>query len=638
MDQQIDDQEDVDNLITILEDLNFFEDYSVELLYNQVTQLSNQDKEIIKKPVGYTLYQFYKLYVALYHESEQFKAKNSEQDFKWQLNEFQMRLAVYMSSFELTNIPQKKLQKEGKTHFKFIYDYFDTKKDFLRCALIKLENTQRNSRVFCRKIYFETYQRFQKCFLNRSVEKNIETSSFNQYEFNLSSSKFNGVLNMIKVELENYDDIKETLIQILQLSTNNNCIRAASNSIFMINYLGMELVGEDLRGIQLEDTNISGLNFFGQYFRQIKIYRCLNIQLQFQQCKLKISRMEENTLVKQGIRFSPNNKILVSWGKKKVCIWNLQTKKIKKELNLEGYVESCIFSSDSSKILLLFNYEESMSIISIYLIDEEDIKLLISTPYRFNYPLSFYNNQDKIISLNYRYNCFQVLDLINQIKQKSEWIQQIIVDKKDFPLTTFNLYRDDEVLLGTEDGSIFQWDILSKSIKPLLKNVHKSQIIQIQSDNTFINKDFLISTSQDQVNIWCKINEQYKKINSLPSLKVNGQLPRYYLSQHNLILFKKDHIIFYNKLRILHLLQRDKIFKNCNCLTEVKIQQFKNPQENADFLYIFIASDNCIEYYEISGDQKMIDTITLDNFKPISIQFCLSNCIISYNQDETIRF
>ncbi|CAD8074308.1 unnamed protein product [Paramecium sonneborni] len=70
---------------------------------------------------------------------------------------------------------------------------------------------------FVGKYILRLIQDFQSAFQNRSVEENIETSSFNQNDFNLSLSNFYGELNMIKVDLQNYDNIKETLINLSKL-------------------------------------------------------------------------------------------------------------------------------------------------------------------------------------------------------------------------------------------------------------------------------------------------------------------------------------------------------------------------------------------------------------------------------------
>lgn len=69
------------------------------------------------------------------------------------------------------------------------------------------------------------------------------------------------------------------MLKIIILSREEVFIRAASNSILLLNFLGIELIGEDLSRIKLSKTNISGLNVYGSNldeseFNEVKIDYC----------------------------------------------------------------------------------------------------------------------------------------------------------------------------------------------------------------------------------------------------------------------------------------------------------------------------------------------------------------------------
>ncbi|CAD8074310.1 unnamed protein product [Paramecium sonneborni] len=99
--------------------------------------------------------------------------------------------------------------------------------------------------------------------------------------------------------------------------------------------------------IFLQNTNICGLNFFGRNlfktkFEEVQIFNCNFNNASLQQVewtKITWDNVEifnsKNREIIEGIIFSPNNKTLVSCRKNTVYIWNQQTKKIEKQLNVQ---------------------------------------------------------------------------------------------------------------------------------------------------------------------------------------------------------------------------------------------------------------------------------------------------------------
>lgn len=83
-------------------------------------------------------------------------------------------------------------------------------------------------------------------------EKSLEKSIYNKDLFNLSQEHYFGALELLKPKLMRVDDIKNKLIIMTKLSkvdSSNKVIRSASNSIYLLSYLGEYLENIDFRQI-----------------------------------------------------------------------------------------------------------------------------------------------------------------------------------------------------------------------------------------------------------------------------------------------------------------------------------------------------------------------------------------------------
>ncbi|CAD8114081.1 unnamed protein product [Paramecium sonneborni] len=670
------------NLMDKLDEVEFFESFKIESLVKENNKFSDTDLVIIDQALElskFTLYQIYKLYIDQHHKKQEKKINNCAnytievKDFIGQINNFEMELAVNMSKEDIIHLNVKKLVKNF-----FKQNYFEEVKydPLIKCALIKLDN---NIVAFQHKSIQDFFvgkyiMKFFKDF-NRSVEENIESSIYNQNNFNLSHQQFEAALDFIKNDLKNLQNIKTNLIYVVELSKQGKCIRAASNSIFLINYLKLDLIGQNLSGIQLEDTNVSGLNFFGSNldgsrFEEVKIQYC-----NFNNTSLKdvewlntpwnhveILKGEKGVEIVDFI-ISPDNRFLITCGRCSLLIWNLEINGKIKNLTFPMNINTCVFSSDSSKFLISLQ-----GFIQIYLIDRQDIKLLLFTPYQNGLKFTFYNNEDKIIctemnqiQVNYYTQneqfpfqsfpmYFQNLAILDFNQESEKWTEDILFRKQ---FTAFQLKKNGDILLGKEDGSISELTIQNKQEKCISQFIHKSQISQLQETQFEFLKELgqinkltiIISTSKDLVNIfWYNSKSQtYQKVNSLPSSQINGQLPRYLsFNIKDLILIIKDHIVFYDKSKIIELKQ-DKIFEESNCIIQqdLKSQQHLNfiIQNNLEFDEpIFVAKNNCIEIYNNNETLDRLQRKDLTSQQILSMKFCVDDCLITYNKDETIRF
>ncbi|CAD8105173.1 unnamed protein product [Paramecium sonneborni] len=578
-DQILNENDFVENLKELFDNTPFFDDFEIEHLQNEKQIISENDLLIIKSAVklsNITLYEFYKLYIKKYHEEQKEKLQKQqieiEIDFKSKLNKCQIELAIIMNRNEKYEFTQKKLRNEGFKTFEFKHD--NEYPTFFKCGLIKLIKEDKLGKL----AYSFQHKSIQEFFVGKYIlwfikkfetlnDQEILNSDYNKADFDLNKKQFEVVIDFIKEDLLNFENIKENLIKIVKLSKKKGYEFAASNSIFLINYLGMELIGEDLSGIELDGTNISGLNFFGSNLDQSKFSKVQLYYCNFNNTSLLdvewttipyniVTLKEENRKRIEGMIFSPDGNFLIYWIDNLVYIRNQKTEIIKKIKQPQG-LKQCIFSSDSTKFLL-----QSQEFIMIYRFVNNDIILLMCKKSYFPYLqcLTFFNKEEQnLIILNKEYYNEETAEVIN-LKAGEKKIIQIedlnkIIDYEDVNITTFTIngQNDVNVLLGTKDGSILKWNKINNKPEQLFNdsiNTQQSQILQIEFSNLgqqTVNNDVLISISEDQVNIWLKKEGKYQIAKSLPYQKVNGKLPRYVFSQQNeLILITKDQIIFYD--------------------------------------------------------------------------------------------
>ncbi|CAD8191080.1 unnamed protein product [Paramecium octaurelia] len=664
--------ESVQNLMNKLVEKKCFDNFSFENLGDAFSEV---EQDLIKEAAiktQFTYYQFYKLFISSYYEKQKKQKQNQENltfsaDFSKDLNKFQMLLAAQMIKNQSLELVKKEIENILTIYFNINNLHDPIGYQLIKFSLLKkLENdsytfvNQSILEYFVGKYILRFIKDFSRDFKSRPIERDIESSQFNQDDFNLSLNQFQGVLNIINPELQNYKDIKQILIKILIQSRNEQFIRAGSNSILLINVLGFELIGEDLKGIKLSKTNLSGLNFFGSnldqsVFKEVSMNYCNfnNTSLQRVQWteipwnNFVVSKGQNQEQI-QNVEFSPDNQYLISQDRYSFKLWNLQTQKkymIKTQVQI---VKNIYFSSDSTKLLVNF-----FQFYQIYYIDKNDIRLLITIPQLFQESLStFYHREHKLIFNQgqdwYTYN------LENVIQSKSEWIKSSIFDKP----TKFSCVKpmsNGEILIGYQDGEISMWDIQKLMI--ISKNDHQSAIKSLSEKTFQLNSDIqlqfqnngyaslLISTSEGQVIVWRKTANRYEKVNALSSKNVNGLLPRFlnfsqektqldWMQEIYLVFFRDEYIIFHDIRKIVEL-NDDIIMRDAYCMA-TQTWTLGWPLQPIKKHWLYVAKDNCIEIYDNYLIYKA--RIPLESCHPLSMYFCSNNYMISYNQDETIRF
>ncbi|CAD8119830.1 unnamed protein product [Paramecium sonneborni] len=111
--------------------------------------------------------------------------------------------------------------------------------------------------------------------------KQLENSLMNNDSFNMSHEHFQGALLLLKEKLQNKDDITKLLVSLVQLSKQKDSkfIRIASNSIFLLSFLGKNLGLQDFDSVCISETYINGLSFCESrlsktFFNQVSIDSC----------------------------------------------------------------------------------------------------------------------------------------------------------------------------------------------------------------------------------------------------------------------------------------------------------------------------------------------------------------------------
>ncbi|CAD8186937.1 unnamed protein product [Paramecium octaurelia] len=129
-----------------------------------------------------------------------------------------------------------------------------------RCCLLKSDGEKK---IFLDKVFkdffianfvFIKISEFQK---DKSKEK---LGKFNN--FNLCQNDYTETVALLSDQLLTINKIKDVLIQLIKLSTEESFIKTSSNSMYLLSILKLNLEGEDLSKIHISDINITGLSFY----------------------------------------------------------------------------------------------------------------------------------------------------------------------------------------------------------------------------------------------------------------------------------------------------------------------------------------------------------------------------------------
>ncbi|CAD8120542.1 unnamed protein product [Paramecium sonneborni] len=486
-----------------LESLQFFQTYSITSILkidyydlfvdNKSFKIYNQDLVCVVEALKmkkYTIFEFYDSFIHFYHDQQIQKLReigklSNWESFQLDILQFSQNLALNMTINQLSQITYQQKGKlkltnnynnnKHKDDDDWIDEYFnDSQQDLDYNKLIRsciLLNAKGSSYSFTHKSIQEFYvAKYILDLLLQSVnqdlnennldEKQIMKSLYNQSKLNISKDHYQGALVFIKDKLNNLENIKDILINIVKLSTNDNFIHAASNSIYLLSQLDVYLGEEKFLNINICHTNISGLSFCNSDFSESKftnvnINSCnfnyanlTNVKWNDIQCKEKPFLKKDEKI--QVVEFSPNGKLIASNGKLNlVILWDVET--YLEILELDGHsdmIQSIAFSPDSETLASASKDKT----IKLWDISNLKIKKLITT-------LKYHDSE--VIDVRFTYDGKKIVSAdtsgiliscdLKSIKEKPD---DIIFEYQQEILVQTCTQDDKMIALGLNDSSI----------------------------------------------------------------------------------------------------------------------------------------------------------------------------------------
>ncbi|CAD8111280.1 unnamed protein product [Paramecium sonneborni] len=421
------DQAKINEIVDSLENLKFFQNYSiVSVLKNKgsfftfddnIINLNPDDIKIVLmalKMKKFTIFEFYESFINFYHEQQIQKQREigkitNYENFASDIYQFSYSLAVDMTYRDLSQIgykPQGKLNLESNYKIEeavedWLKQYFDVEDEYkklIRSSILlsvkgsKFSFTHKSIQEFyVAKYIFDILSSLRnsdqfdddQCLIrNKQI---LQKSLFNQTKFNISTNNYRGAINFIKEKLIQVENLNQKLIKIVKLSAINKDYKySASNSIYLLKQMKVYLGSQDFNKIHLANTNISGLSFFDcnlseSTFENVEINSCnfsladlSNANWQNVICKEKpfLAGHKQSVL---EVQFSPDGKYIASAGKEKqIKIWDAQTYEHCSDLDKHtAQVNTLSFSSDSK---FIYSGSDDKTIIKWDITNLQDIK------------------------------------------------------------------------------------------------------------------------------------------------------------------------------------------------------------------------------------------------------------------------
>ncbi|CAD8119818.1 unnamed protein product [Paramecium sonneborni] len=306
-----------------LEGQQFFEKYQISskvevedclIIQQNVEYKLKFDAEVIYQALKinqFTTYDFYQMFINYYHQQQlqkwmQLGKINNQEMISIDLLEFSQSLALDMMVHQqfqvnyqpkgrltLTSINQQNLKKQLQwedQYFSELDSDSDYKQLIKKCILLSSKGSQHQfthksiQEYFVAKYIFNILENIYNNKLSDEQQidtKQLENSLMNNDLFNMSHEHFQSALLLLKEKLQNKDDITKLLVSLVQLSKQKDSkfIRLASNSIFLLSFLGKNLGLQDFDSVCISETYINGLSFCESrlsktYFNQVSIDSC----------------------------------------------------------------------------------------------------------------------------------------------------------------------------------------------------------------------------------------------------------------------------------------------------------------------------------------------------------------------------
>ncbi|CAK64563.1 unnamed protein product (macronuclear) [Paramecium tetraurelia] len=522
-------QQDLKCLKIILEKLEsqrFFENYSItdiSLLNNQLADISNDDLKVVIsafKMKIFTIYEFYQNFIEFYHEQQIQKLRQlgkveNVDSFTIDLVQFSESLAIEMTINQITQVNyEQKGKLQMKNHYfdqkdkdKWKMQYFDDLEDEYR-KLVRssaLINMKGKNYSFNHKSLQEFYvaQHINNLIDKLELKDNqltynsqtyLETSVFNNKDFNISLENYSGSLSILKQKLKlKYENIRK-LISMVKLSTNLTFEVVSSNSFCILSHLQVYLGEQDFSGIKIKKTTLKGLSSLNSrsqnsIFEEVIIDSCLFDKAHLEKARWKSVICSEKPLLqghKSGvviIQYSNDGKLIASADSEKIVkFWDVLNFQLLGEISeISNITKFLVFSGDDQLVFICSdkNIIEIWSITDLKSIKKSDQQIM---------------RQEKIIQMQLSLNDKELIVVdelgfiefwdVNLIKSNFNQKDGFTLKSSESEIKFISFFQNGEMLASvSEDKKVTLWDVKEQKVSTEIE--FSFQITYVVMNSTF---------------------------------------------------------------------------------------------------------------------------------------------------------
>ncbi|CAD8109796.1 unnamed protein product [Paramecium primaurelia] len=485
-----------------LDNQNFFESFSItnQLEYINNSCIGSSKNFYVKFDANFIVsafklnqlnaFDFYETFVDYYSNQQIEKQKDlgkvtNSESFYIDLQDLSLYLAIDMSMRQITQVNYK---QKGKLQIQNVHEdrndqkswddlYFDQildnpeyKSQLRKCMLITAKGN----------LYAFNHKSIQDYFVAKYIQKlytsifdqnqvidikSLEKSIYNNQLFNLSQEHYFGALELLKPKLMLVDDIKNKLITITKLSKTDSqikVIRSASNSIYLLSYMGEHLENIDFKHISIQNTKINELTFFAcdlsySIFDNVSIDQCnfncsimKNVNWKNLICREKRILDDHNKKV-ISINFTEDGSSIISVSREGLIKkWLIYSNEDPKSLNLNDEVTKTSYSKIND-VLICLTTHNILTINCQQLIQDK----MISLPNYQYYDICLQQDMQYLaanVQIRNKIYLWQIKDI-----QQQKDIQPIISQSKNNISISCLAVTKDFKFIATGDKEIIIW-------------------------------------------------------------------------------------------------------------------------------------------------------------------------------------
>ncbi|CAD8120749.1 unnamed protein product [Paramecium sonneborni] len=453
---------------------SIFEDQKINLykcLRNTLNENKVQYAHVLIQSISnpyFTIYQYINYLFRQYSQD----ANNKKYLYQLSKEQKEVKKAILAISIkkaiEMSNDQNRDQQKQNDQE----------KLTEMRYCLLEIQNSN----------YRFMDQIFQDFFVAKYIIKLIKgfrpnqilsDSFFNNQIFNLKNTNYEGVVALLKDQLLRIDQIYQKLIELINLSKNEQFKRASSNSLYLLSILNLNLEKVNLDEIHIADISIEGLSFYKasirySHWENIKINQCNFNQADLSGAQFKNVDIRENPKIHvrdgvQQLQFSSDNKYIGILYYNTIIIQKLEDNS-QIQLRLEGFGSFNYFSfqRDSSRLAIstVFNQENVEKYPAVEIIDFQE----------------FFNSS-------------------NQYQSKDQLIKNLKNQKLyyDFCCNAFSFLNEKKLCCGFKNNQLILWNFTKGQNNYDVINTFQQQILKIALDYKKSSLDYK-GNSQDYKN------------------------------------------------------------------------------------------------------------------------------------------